>query len=386
MGYRIGALLVLALSACGKSDRHPSASEATGGGVATSGTGGAASIGGMGGSLSAGAAGTGLSAGSGGTTSGGGSRGISIDAGDAGNAGDDGSVMDSGSTPPPDGEDGADADATFAGDRDPLGDAPPAACEAIDGGTPAQPAHLDLNINASGFAEHEGQTVLLVTRASGEGVLGSGRATVKAGAFTFHFPKGYRRATAQEVLWLLDADGNGVCDEAAGDHTGFAVVSSFDPPGDAAAAITISDNHVRTTASGGALCIAGSPFGDMFDMDVTGTGFDAHEGRTVRLLASSLYNGAIFAVGDASVSAGGFALHFPRGYQRFTYEEVFFFVDVDGDGSCTQGVDHPGYISTAALNPTQNVPVAVSVRDNHVTQSSRGIDVCAVMNGCQFAR
>jgi hypothetical protein len=123
----------------------------------------------------------------------------------------------------------------------------------------------------------------------------------------------------------------------------------------------------------------------MLDMNVTGTGFDAGEGRTVHLLARTVDNGAIFASGGAVVASGGFVLHFPRGFERFTYEEIMFFVDVDGDGRCTPGTDDPGYTVTAAFNPTQNVPVDVPLMDNHMAQSARGADVCAVMNGCQLA-
>jgi hypothetical protein len=260
-----------------------------------------------------------------------------------------------------------------------------AACEGVDAGSAASASYVDLNISASGFSEHEGQTVFLVTRANGVGVIGAASATVTGGAFSFHFPKGYKRATDQEIIWLLDADGDGVCDDAAGDHTGFSLVSATDPPGAEPVAVSISDNHLRMTSSGANLCNSVLPFGDMLDMNVTGTGFDGHEGRTVHLLGRTFYNGAIFASGDAIVAGGGFTLPFKRGFQRFTYEEIFFFVDVDGDGRCTPGTDHPGYTTTAGFNPTQNVPIDVPVMDNHMAQSARGADVCAVMNGCQLA-
>jgi hypothetical protein len=278
--------------------------------------------------------------------------------------------------------DAFDAPDTPAGDA---GDAQTSACEGVAAGSAANLSYVDLNITASGFSEHEGQTVFLVTRSNTYGVLGSGSAVVSRGAFAFHFPKGYRRAADQQIIWLLDADGDGVCDDAAGDHTGFFLVSATDPPGAGPVAVAISDNHVRMTPSGANLCNPGFPFGDMLDMNVTGTGFDADEGRTVHLLARTVDNGAIFASGDAVVASGGFVLHFPRGFERFTYEEIIFFVDVDGDGRCTPGTDDPGYAVTAAFNPTQNVPVDVPLMDNHMAQSARGADVCAVMNGCQLA-
>jgi hypothetical protein len=266
-----------------------------------------------------------------------------------------------------------------------VGDAATAACEGVDAGSGASLSYVDLNITASGFSEHDGQTVFLVTRSNTYGVLGAGSATVSGGAFAFHFPKGYRRAADQQIIWLLDADGDGVCNDAAGDQTGLSLVSATDPPGPEPVAVAISDNHVQMTPSGANLCNPAFPFGDMLDMNVTGVGFDADEGRTVHLLARTVDNGAIFASGQAVVASGGFVLHFPRGFERFTYEEIVFFADVDGDGRCAPATDHPGYTVTAAFNPTQNVPVDVPVTDNHVAQSARGADVCAVMNGCQLA-
>ena len=335
-GHLVGGAALLTLSACGKSGGRADGGGATGGGggaISSSGTGGSSSGGGAGGATS-GAGGAVSTAGAGGAPSIGGG---------------------------------------------------PGACDGIDAGAAAPAPYVDLDVTASGFAEHEGQPVFLLTRANGDRTLGAGRAIVSGGAFSFHFPKGYMRGHAQEILWLLDADGDGVCDAAAGDHTGYAVLSAFDPPGDGVAAVAISDNHVQTTSSGAGLCVAGMGFGDMMDMNVTGTGFDAHEGRTVHLLARSAYNGAIFAAGDAIVTAGGFAFQFQRGFERFTYEEIFSFVDVDGDGRCTWGTDHPGYTVTPALNPANNSPVEVQVMDNHKIQSDRGADVCVVMNGCQLA-
>src|SRR3569832_2028585 len=119
-----------------------------------------------------------------------------------------------------------------------------ASVDAADAGAAASLSYVDLNISASGFTEHEGQTVFLVTRSNTYGVLGSGSAVVSGGAFAFHFPKGYRRAADQQIIWLLDADGDGVCDEAGGDHTGFLLLSATDPPGAEPVAVAISDNHV----------------------------------------------------------------------------------------------------------------------------------------------
>jgi hypothetical protein len=267
----------------------------------------------------------------------------------------------------------------------PAGDATRAACEGVDAGAGAAPQYLDMDITGSGFAEHEGQAVLLVIRTENSRVLGVGKATVAGGGFALHFPKGYRRASNQEILWLVDADGDDVCNAAAGDHTGYLVAGGFDPVGSAAFAVAISDNHVNVTPREPNLCDPALPFGTMLNFNVTGSGFAAHDGRTVHLLTRTATNGAIFGSGAAVVSGGGFTFYFRRGYERFTYQEIFWFVDVDGDGTCVAGTDHTGYITSSGENPTQDVSVEMAVTDNHATQSARQADVCIVMNGCPLA-
>lgn len=260
-----------------------------------------------------------------------------------------------------------------------------AACDGVDAGSLASRTYVDLDITASGFTEHEGQEVFLETRSNLGGVLGVARAIVAGGAFTVHFPKGYRRAQDQEVIWLIDVDGDGVCNDAVGDQTGYVVMTAVDPPGDMSVAVAITDNHVRKTRSNAELCNSAARFGDMLDFDVTGVGFDAHDGQTVQVLTRTVYNGAIFGAGSATIVQGGFAFHFPSGFERFTYQEIFYFVDIDGDARCATATDHPGYTVTSAFNPTQIVPVAMPITDNHMTATARGADVCAVMNGCQLA-
>jgi len=257
-------------------------------------------------------------------------------------------------------------------------------CEGVDAGAIASPAYADMNVTASGFAEHEGRTVLVVTRSNRSGVLGSRSATVTGGAFAFRFPKGYQRSADQELLWLIDADGDGSCNTDAGDHTGYLLVNAVDPGSDALD-VSITDNHVRTTSRNVDICNPAAPFGDMMDINITGTGFQAHDGQRVHLLTRTAYNGAIFGSGEAVVTGGGFAFHFPKGYVRFTYQEMLVFVDVDGDGVCVPGTDHTSYSATSAFNPVQIAPVDEQVMDNHTSNTARNADVCVVMNGCQVA-
>jgi hypothetical protein len=265
-------------------------------------------------------------------------------------------------------------------------DAPTAtACEGVDAGAIVSPAYADMDITASGFAEHEGRSVFLVTRSNSSGVIGARSVTVTGGGFAFRFPKGYKRSADQDLLWLIDADGDGRCNTDVGDHTGYLRVNAANPAGSDALEVAITDNHVRTTSGGVDICNPAAPFGDMMDFNITGMGFDAHDGQRVHLLTRTVYNGAIFGSGDAVVTGGGFAFHFPKGYQRFTYQEIFLFVDVDGDGACAPGTDHTAYEATNAFNPVQIMPIDEQVMDNHTSKSARNADVCVIMNGCQIA-
>jgi hypothetical protein len=254
-------------------------------------------------------------------------------------------------------------------------------CDDVDGGSAAGLSYVDMNVTASGFGEHEGQTILLVTRGGVGSVFGSGNARVTGGAFALRFAKGYLRSIDQEILWLIDANGDGVCSD--GEHTGFALVSAVDPAGPLEVAIT--DNHARTTSRNVDICTPTRSFGEMLDMNVTGRGFEAHDGMRVRLLTRTNDNGAVFGFGEAVVAGGGFALHFPRGFERFTYQEILLYVDVDGDGACATETDHSSYLVTSAFNPVDNSPLDQPVLDDHMAQSARGADVCAVMNGCHIA-
>jgi hypothetical protein len=254
-------------------------------------------------------------------------------------------------------------------------------CEGVDTGAINSPTYADLNVTASGFAEHEGHAVLVVTRSNSSGVLGARSATVTGGGFAFRFPKGYQRSEDQELLWLIDADGDGLCNTDAGDHTGYLLVNAVDP-GSNALDVLITDNHVRTTSRNDDICNPAVPFGEIMDINITGKGFEAHDGQRVHLLTRRTYNGAIFGSSEAVVTGGGFAFHFPKGYMRSTYQEILLFVDVDGDGVCVPGTDHTGYSATSAFDLA---PVDEQVTDSHMSKTARNADVCVVMNGCQVA-
>jgi hypothetical protein len=106
----------------------------------------------------------------------------------------------------------------------------------------------------------------------------------------------------------------------------------------------------------------------------------------MHLLTSSPYNGLVRGAGQATIAGGAFAFHFPQGFERTTYQEVFWFVDTDGDGACATSVDHTGYLATSAFTPLDPTAVVeVQISDNHMITSARQEAVCVVMNGCRPA-
>ena len=198
------------------------------------------------------------------------------------------------------------------------------------------------------------------------------------------FPKGYQRSADQDLLWLIDADGDGLCNTDAGDHTGYLLVSATNPGSDALE-VAITDNHVRTTSRNVEICNPAAPFGEMMDFNITGSGFQAHEGQRVHLLTRTTYNGAIFGSGDAVITGGGFAFHFPKGYERFTYPG-----DAPVRGCrrrrCLRAGNGPhGLLGHLRFQSRQIAPVYEQVTDSHRSKTARNADVCVVMNGCQVA-
>jgi len=239
-----------------------------------------------------------------------------------------------------------------------------------------------MRITGTGFQAHDGSTVVLYTsRGILDEVYGAGQAAISSGGFTFDFPSGYQRAQRQGISWFVDADHDGVCNTGAGDHVGFLIVGPFDPTPDERIDVTISDNHMPAVPAAADPCAGiAAP---LHDFDVVGSGFDAHEGLTVHLMTSSPYNGRILGAGRATIAGGAFAFHFPKGFERTTYQDVYWYVDVDGDGACNTSADHTGYLSTAAFTPLDpSASVQQPISDNHAQVSVHG-DVCIVMNGCR---
>jgi hypothetical protein len=56
----------------------------------------------------------------------------------------------------------------------------------------------------------------------------------------------------------------------------------------------------------------------LHDLDTTASGFEAHEGQTVRLSTSSPYIAIVRGAGQTTITGGRFAFHFPKGFERST--------------------------------------------------------------------
>ena len=188
---------------------------------------------------------------------------------------------------------------------------------------------LNLDIRGEAFpSEHSFEWVYVVTKNASSGIVAAGRATV-AGSFTLHLEGGYERNTVQQVAWFADADGSGDCYGVA-DHFGYTMVGPFDPAGNDAYSVTIWHDDVGGIPGETNPCVGVRPFGDMADIGVHATGFEAHEGATVYVLARNALNGFVFARGEYPYLSGQFGLHLPRAYARNAAEEIFWFVDADG--------------------------------------------------------
>jgi len=281
----------------------------------------------------------------------------------------------------PDAGTSVDADAEADADTDAA-----AACDPADAGADRRRAFLDLRVSGSGFEAHEGATVYLYTsQGLLDQIFGSGARTVAGGSFVFDFPGAYHRAEQQMIAWFVDADGDSACSADGPDHTGRLIIGPFDPAGDDRIDVAITDNHMSPVPGASDRCAAATP--PLHDLHITGSGFEAHEGQTIHLMTSSPYNGLVRGAGQAPISGGAFSFLFPKGFERTTYQDVFWFVDVDGDGRCTSAADDTGYLSTAAFTPTDPAAtVELPITDNHGTQSASAEDVCSVMNGCRPPR
>jgi hypothetical protein len=236
-------------------------------------------------------------------------------------------------------------------------------------------AFIDAVVRGDGFDAYEGRSVRLTARTlDGAARLGVARAQIIGGRFTMRLPAGIQRQAAPELLWFVDADGDGKCGTGGGDLLGYTTPDAFDPPANEPAAISIAASAVTAVPGTVDVCAAIEP---LPTMTVTGTGFVEDE-RTPIYVMSRMLSGATVGVWPTHTSAGALpALTF----ERRPGQEVLWYANHSIDGICAAADGpHTGAASTAGSDPAGNLTLPIT--DNHATATPGGADVCAVVNGC----
>jgi hypothetical protein len=241
---------------------------------------------------------------------------------------------------------------------------------------------LELQILGSDFGAHDGRTIYVIARTGSTGVLGCNFVTIRNGSFSISLPSGFERNSNEQVLWFVDVDADGICNAALGDHVGLVALDPLDPATTDPIVVTLSDSQATGVPGDPSACTGQIPLAEMSDLRIDGTGFGEHEGARIHLVTATLHNGSVFASGSASIVNGTFTMAFSHAYQDFTYQEVDWYIDTDGDGHCTTGTDHTGSMLTNADRPTDNSPVQVPITDTHQQSNATGSDVCASVNAC----
>jgi hypothetical protein len=122
---------------------------------------------------------------------------------------------------------------------------------------------------------------------------------------------------------------------------------------------------------------------DFMDLIINAGDFAEHEGQRVHVFTREYSQKTPLGYGSAVVQGGGFMLRLPDGYARFSYQPIFWYVDVNGDGRCDEAAgDHPGYMPTNGWNPSGDEPLMHGLDHRHVA-TMREERVCDVMNACR---
>lgn len=248
-------------------------------------------------------------------------------------------------------------------------------CNAFPARAGEKPAFIDAVVRGEGFDAYEGRTVRLAARTVGGATrLGTARARIIGGRLTMRLPAGFPRQTAPELLWFVDADGDGKCGAGGGDVFGYTAPGPFDPPANEPAAVSIAASALPAVPGNVDVCAAFEP---LPTMTVTGTGFAVDERRPIFVI-SRMLSGATVGVWATHASGGALPA---MTFERRPGQEVMWFAESTGDGICTTADGaHTGAVSTAASDPAGNLTLPITGTQAITTPG--GADVCAVMNGC----
>ena len=152
-------------------------------------------------------------------------------------------------------------------------------CNAFPARAGEKPAFIDAVVRGEGFDAYEGRTVRLAARTVGGATrLGAARARIIGGRLTMRLPAGFPPQTAPELLWFVDADGDGKCGAGSADLLGYTTPGAFDPPANEPVGVSIAASAVTAVPGNVDVCAAFEP---LPTMTVTGTGFAVDERRPI---------------------------------------------------------------------------------------------------------
>ena len=120
--------------------------------------------------------------------------------------------------------------------------------------------------------------------------------------------------------------------DAMGGETGDAA----DPGADATGADSEVSNSCVSVTGGGK-----QPWPDL---QITGSQFDAYEGRRIRVVVSSNPGGRL-GVAEATIASGAFELTLPSTFNYGYYTEIDLYVDDDADSTCDVGEPLWGFVT-----------------------------------------
>jgi hypothetical protein len=266
----------------------------------------------------------------------------------------------------------------------------------IRGGDPYQ-TYLDLEIMGDGLDAFEGMVVTVRLGDPPLYRLTSAQTRVTGGKLSLSLPQVLEYSLYKMKRIHFDVDGDGQC--GPGDLIWVDASASSSAPGVAIRMFGSDGTTIRATGSDAAVGMLAAPTAadcqriavcgpydpaaegtrPVLDMKVVGSGFDAHEGESVRLLTRNAGTGALRGIGRGTVFGGRLTVYLPNGYERAADQEILWFVDVDGDGACNAGAgDQLGYARPVGFNPAGNEVLEVSVTDDPATVPAT-VDVCSGM-------
>ena len=121
----------------------------------------------------------------------------------------------------------------------------------------------------------------------------------------------------------------------------------------------------------------GRPYFDL----VVGGRWNVPDGRRMFVLTREYASMIPRGYGSAVIKDGAFLLRFPRAYLNFSYQPIFYFLDVDDDGRCDETIDRVGNDVTSACQ-LRNCEGVLHESPNRPVDP-RGNNVCDVMNACR---